>query len=152
MKPAEWITFLSRVPSDGQGGMILGTHAGTEISVHSLLKIEESHVLVRGRLGGTTEGGMLFVLPYESIAFCVFTRPLEEAAQRELFGELPRPAEARSAETVTEPPATDAGSSPAESVEAEQKPRPGLSALRLQLRSKAGLGPRGGAPNRHGSA
>ncbi len=94
MRAQEWIELLKKIPVEYHEQLLVATTQGVEISFQQLLQITEHYVLVRGRLGGTTDAGKIFCLPYDRLLYLVLTRPVSDARLAELFGPLltpPRP-------------------------------------------------------------
>ena len=56
MQNAEWITLLRQIPQALQNKVSLVLQNRSDISVDSIMRLEPSFVVLRGRLGGTTEG------------------------------------------------------------------------------------------------
>src|SRR5262249_53533130 len=57
MQSRTWISLLNRIPQELQDFLVLVTSIGTEISIQSILRIEEEYIVLRGRLAGTTDTG-----------------------------------------------------------------------------------------------
>lgn len=85
-----WSEILKRVPLEAQNCLLLGMSNGSEISVQDLLRIENTHVLLRGRVGGTTDSGRVFCIPFQQITYSCFTRTLPQPMLAQIFGELLR--------------------------------------------------------------
>jgi hypothetical protein len=88
MDAAHWIELVGKIPRDHHEVLLVGLGNGMEISLQSILRVEESHLMVRGRISGTTEMGRVFFIPYQQITYLHFTRHVEEGALIEMFGEL----------------------------------------------------------------
>ncbi len=158
MQSEAWIALFRRIPPERHNTLAVITSVGIEISVSSIVFLEEDYAIIRGRLAGTTETGRVFIIPYDQLNYVGFNVELKEAQVRTLFGapgdeveekepieEVPPPA----AEPAPEP-AAEATPPPAATPTAPGKSgiRPGGSlkkALldRIRARNK---GPSGGGP------
>jgi hypothetical protein len=141
------------------------TTVGIEISIQDLLRVEEDHLVIRGRLAGTTQSGRVFFVPYDQINFLGFQTEVRVAQIRALYGEAPvaeqaeRKAPALIAEPVlAEPAATDPTPAtlpppPPEEQPPLEPPKPGQlkiprrSGLIDRLRARALLGPKAQPPS-----
>jgi hypothetical protein len=157
MRSQAWIELLRRVPPQQHDSLVLVSNSGTEISLHSLLRMEADYVIVRGRLAGTTDTGRIFFIPYDQIDYLGFQKELAEAQVRALLGEpeLPPAAavEAPHANGAAVPSAAEP-SPPSETLHATEdiangseppKPGdklaiPGKEVLLERLRARASLG------------
>jgi hypothetical protein len=123
MHAAQWADILKRVRLEEQNALLLGLSNGSQISVQDLLRIDEEYVLLRGRIGGTTDAGRVFCLPYQQLTYCCLTRTLPEESIIRIFGELQHTMEddgpLREIEAAEEP-----APAPAEEPKAEEPPQP----------------------------
>jgi hypothetical protein len=87
MQAGAWTAFLKRVPLELHDVLMLMTTIGMEISVQNVVCVEEDHVVIRGRLAGTTDMGRVFVIPYDQINYVGFQKAMNEAQIRALFGD-----------------------------------------------------------------
>jgi hypothetical protein len=88
MQAQHWGDLFRRVPLEAQNALLLGLSNGSEIAVQDLLRIDENFLLLRGRIGGTTDTGRLFCLPYQQLTFCCVTRQLPQELLVHIFGTL----------------------------------------------------------------
>ncbi len=95
-----WKALLRRIPEQHIDNLMMMTAQGTEINVQTLLRMEEDFMVLRGRLAGSTDGGRIFILPYEHLDHMGFQKPLTEAQLEEVFN---KPAPPATAATLTEP-------------------------------------------------
>jgi hypothetical protein len=95
MTRPEWINLLRRLPTPLVENAILGTSGGAEIAVHSIVRVEEDYLVIRGRLTGTTENACFYLLPFERVNLFGFPKGVKEPDLRALFGSpaAPPPAE-----------------------------------------------------------
>src|SRR5713226_6046189 len=89
MQNSAWIALLRRIPSDQHNTLALVTTIGIEINIQNLVRIEDDHVVIRGRLAGTTETGRAFFVPYDQINYVGIVREMKEPQIRALYGEAP---------------------------------------------------------------
>lgn len=95
MQNNEWISLFRQLPQDIHNQIVLVLNNRTEISIEALFRIEPAYLLIRGRLGGTTDGGMPFVVPYDQLSAIYLYRQIKESEVEEVFGP-PRSALAKS--------------------------------------------------------
>ncbi len=85
MQSAEWIALFRQIPEAIQNKISLVLQNRTNISVDAIFRLEPSFVVLRGRLGGTTEGGLLFIVPYDQITNLCVNRELGEEEINAIF-------------------------------------------------------------------
>jgi hypothetical protein len=159
MQNSAWIALLRRVPPDQHNILAIVTIVGIEINVQDIWRLEEDHVVIRGRLAGTTDMGRVFFVPFNQISYLGFQKEVKEPQLRAMYGEgpaaevveqksdalSPAPAEPQpptvDATPVPPPPPPPEASPPAE----PPKPAPQLKILRKsgvleRLRARAQLG------------
>lgn len=85
MQNRVWIDLIRRVPAELHNQLILVTDSRAEIAVETLFRLEDDFVVFRGRLSGTTDGGMLFLLPYDRITAVIVARELKETDVQKMF-------------------------------------------------------------------
>jgi hypothetical protein len=110
MQNSAWIGLLKRIPVDQHNSLAIVTTVGIEINIQNVVRIEDDHVVIRGRLAGTTDTGRAFFVPYSQINYMGFGKDMKEPQIRALYGETP-PAEEIEQKTHTEPaqpPASEA--------------------------------------------
>jgi hypothetical protein len=93
MHSSAWAAVFRHIPAEQQNEFSVVTAAGTEISVASLLRVEEDFVVIKGRLSGSQDAGRVFFLPYANIDYLGYTNPVKDEDFEALFGsfEAPRP-------------------------------------------------------------
>jgi hypothetical protein len=109
MQGADWVSLFQLIPAEQHNSLYLVIASGLEVAVQSILRLEASYLVLRGRPAGTTDTGRVFFVPYDNIAYLGFQNPVSEAEVRALYGE---PAPEATSET---PPSEDAP--PAETTE-----------------------------------
>jgi hypothetical protein len=85
MQNEVWIDLIRRVPPEFLNQLVLVTDSKAEIAIEMLFRLEPDFAVLRGRLGGTTEGGQLFMVPYDRLTAIVLTREMKEAEVDQLF-------------------------------------------------------------------
>src|SRR5438477_10443743 len=104
MRSADWVTLLRLIPPDQHDNLCIVFANGMELAAQSIVRLEESYAVLRGRPAGTTDSGRVFFVPYDQITFLGFQRPMQEAYIRELYGEPTAAAEAPPSEQDAPPP------------------------------------------------
>lgn len=140
-----WIVLLRRIPADQQNTLAIMTTVGIEMNIQDILRIEEDHVVIRGRQAGTIATGRVFFIPYHQISYLCFQREVKETQIRCLYDESPgaASAEAESATATPEPAAEipaaeakpDSTPPPPEVKQPPEPPKPG----QLKIPRKSGL-------------
>jgi hypothetical protein len=90
MHSRTWIKLLQRMPAEKHEMLAITTSSGTEISIQTVLRLDEDFVLIKGRLSGTTDLGRVFFIPYDQINFLGITKEVKESEIGALLGETPR--------------------------------------------------------------
>lgn len=125
MESSAWIILLRRIPPEQHNTLAIVTTVGIEINIQDLVRMEDDHVVIRGRLAGTTDSGRLFFVPYNQINYLGFTKEVKEAQVRALYGEgPPQAAEPKPEALNTEPPMPEPAASDAAPVPAPPPPEP----------------------------
>lgn len=87
MQSPVWISILRRIPAELVNQLVLVTDSRAEIAVESLFRLEADYAVLRGRLAGTTDSGMLFMVPYDRLTAIVLARELKETEVNQLFSD-----------------------------------------------------------------
>jgi hypothetical protein len=122
MQSFAWISLLRRIPPDQHDILALMTTVGIEINVKDLLRIEEDHLVLRGRLAGTTDTGRVFFIPYSQINYLGYQKEVKVAQIMAIYGDGP---EGQSVQS-SPPAASESAALSAEPVEAEVSPEASL--------------------------
>jgi hypothetical protein len=147
MENPSWVALLRRIPPEQQFNLMLVTNNGLEMSILSVLRIEEDFVVLRARMAGTDLGRTLF-LAYDRITYLGFQKPIKEIEVRAMFGEIspePQPAaelkpeEPALASGPPEPQATAPPASPSPSPPHPASPPQARSSARVPLPSKSAI-------------
>lgn len=143
MQNSAWITLLRLMPPSLHGSLLLVTRIGQEISIQDVFRLEDDYAVLRGRMGGTTEAGRVFVMPYDEIHYLGFHKPMKEPEIAAIFGGQCAPtetAEERAVEAAdltpesvapvpSEPPPPEPAPVPAPAIE---KPKPASKVVLLE--------------------
>lgn len=141
MQSSEWQALLDAIPASQRENLVMTTVNGKEIAIQGIVRTEESHVAIRGRVMGTSDvGGGYFFVPYDQITYLGFQRPVQEEDVLAVYGAKPVPrarpsleapgverdtppaAEAAPVDTNTPPPSATPPSTPRPSAPAAPRP------------------------------
>jgi hypothetical protein len=150
MQSDTWIALLHKVPSAYHDSLVLVTSVGLEVSLQTILRMEEQYLVVRGRMAGSNDTGRIFFIPYDQINFLGIQKVLKASEIRLMYGEPPgeaEPDETPTAEASEAAPAEPDKPEPAQkaepvpAVEAPPKPAPpprmSKSELLARIRSRS---------------
>jgi hypothetical protein len=140
MKPGDWLEILRKIPPEDHDALLLATYDGLEVSIQNILRMDEKYMVIRGRIGGTDETGLVFCLPYERLSYLLFTRDMGTDFLTRVFGELrhtgkPSQPVQETAEAAPEGGA-DATAPEAKTEQPPTKPEVTTQSLRERLRSR----------------
>jgi hypothetical protein len=149
MQSTSWIALLQRIPASQHEKLAVVTSVGIEIAIQNIFRLEPDHLVIRGRLAGTTETGRVFFIPYDQLNYVGFQKEVPEALIREIYGEpepAPEPNHRAEAKLETAPPAEVASAAPAAPPEPPE-PKPALPPVlepakpepRLAIPSRSGI-------------
>ena len=85
MQNAEWISLFRQLPKELHSQLVVVAQNRSDISVDSIFRLEPTFMVIRGRLGGTTENGLLFLFPYDQISSVFVNREMKEDEVETLF-------------------------------------------------------------------
>ena len=88
MQNSSWVALLRHIPAEQHNQYIVVTSAGTEISIQSLLRVEDELVVIKGRLAGSQDAGRVFFLPYQNIDCFGTANPVKDSDFHDTFGSL----------------------------------------------------------------
>jgi hypothetical protein len=132
MQPANWIAFLSRLSAEEHTHLLFSVNNGHEIAAQEIVAMESDFLLIRGRLGGSSDANRVFCIPYDRLTYVWYThsatpevlahlsgKPIESfvASTPQLTADIPAEAPA------PEPAKTEAPPPPALSVPLPEPPR-----------------------------
>lgn len=104
MQNADWIALLRQIPTEIHPQVVLVLNNRTELSIETVLRTEPTFLLMRGRVAGTTEGGLAFIVPYEQVSAMYLHRQIKETEVEAIFGPARGVAAARPADGSSPPP------------------------------------------------
>lgn len=95
MTNADWIEMLRVIPEEDQNQLVLVLQNGCEVSIDTLYRHEPNFLVARGRVGGTTDEGRAFFIPYDQMLYFRIERITNLAELKDIMdGRAPRkPAE-----------------------------------------------------------
>jgi hypothetical protein len=143
MTVEQYIQFFKSLPEAETEMLMIALNNGMEVAVQRIMRYEDHYMVVRGRLGGTEEGDLIFIIDYSNITFVYFLRVLDDARVQSIFGEIiggvkrtyigektpeELAEEKRAAAAAAEAAAAEPGDKPA-----APAPLPSVSALRSRL-------------------
>jgi len=146
MQSTGWIELFRLIPEKERDKLLIMTAEGSEVFVSDLIRLEPEYVVVRGRMGGTSDTGLAFFVPYDRIVYVRFQKAVAEATLYGLYGLAPpevKRAEARQASDAAEEEAgKEAAEEAAEQPAEGETPATGVKRQQLleRLRQRAGQG------------
>src|SRR5262245_8464673 len=91
MTNQEWIEMLRVIPADDQNQLVLVLQNGCEVSIDTLYRFEPNFLVTRGRVGGTTDEGRGFFIPYDQMLYFRIERVTNLAELKDIMdGRAPR--------------------------------------------------------------
>ena len=143
MQSADWSRLLQRIPASYHDSLMLVTTIGMEITLQAIERIEDAYLVVRGRMGGSTDTGRIFFVPFDQINYLGYMRLARQQDISALLGEGPPPPPELKIEAApleeTAPDVLPEGAEPGAAPE-QSRPAavlPGKAALLERLRSRA---------------
>ena len=85
MQNTDWTNIFRQIPAEMQSQIMIVLNNRAEIAVELIYRLESPFVVLRGRMGGTTETGLLFVLPYDQLSGVYLTRVVSDADVQAMF-------------------------------------------------------------------
>lgn len=89
MRSKTWADLVRKLPPNYHDSLLLVTSVGIEITVQVMMRAEDEYLVIRGRLGGTTDTGRVFFIPYDQINCISVLRPMPGAELAVMFGQSP---------------------------------------------------------------
>ena len=86
MTNQEWIDMLRKIPEEDQNALVLVLQNGSEISVDTMFRFEHNFLILRGRVGGTTDEGRAFFVPYDQMLYFRIERVTVLSELRDMLG------------------------------------------------------------------
>jgi hypothetical protein len=147
MQGAAWISLLREIPLSHHDCLVFTISNGNEIVLQRLIRLDDNFMVAQGRLSGSSDQGMVMVLPYDQITHVSFNKKMNDAEIQMVIGggkseadaavsiqtEKPQPAEATT--TTTTPEAASSGQQ-AQPTAPKTAGLPAKSALLARLRER----------------
>ena len=112
MQASSWLALFKWMPQDQHDNLSLVTNVGTEVALQQIIRLERDFMVVRGRMTGTMDTGVVIVIPYDQISYMNFVKKMLVEEANELFKGFQAPAQA--APAVALAPAGNGRSAPAD--------------------------------------
>jgi hypothetical protein len=114
MRSSEWIALLEIIPPHQKENLLVTLGNGKELAIQGILRIDESYLVIRGRVMGSSDvGGGFFFVPYDQIVNLGFQRPVSEAEVLSILGEAPPRKPAADEADAQQPEPAEAAPAPA---------------------------------------
>jgi hypothetical protein len=88
MQNTDWTSIFRQIPVELQAQLMVVLNNRAEIAVETIFRVESPFVVLRGRMGGTTETGLMFVLPYNQLSGVYLSREISDADVQAMFSTL----------------------------------------------------------------
>src|SRR6476619_6194887 len=112
MQSAEWQGMLRLVPEAERTKLVIVLVNGTELCVDTIIRYEESFVVMRGRVGGQVEEARGFFVPYDQMLYLRLDRVMKVDELQALIPTPPAEQVVASPDRVPEVPVLDAPTPP----------------------------------------
>jgi hypothetical protein len=89
MHPSGWITLVQTVPPEFHDNLSVFLLNGVELSVQAILRMEEQFIVMRGRVMGSTDAGLVYFVPYEQITCLGYSKTVKEEVVQGWFQDGP---------------------------------------------------------------
>jgi hypothetical protein len=89
MHPSGWISLVQTVPPEFHDNLSVFLTNGVELSVQGILRMEEQFVVLRGRVMGSTDAGLVYFVPYEQITCLGYSKTIKEEVVQGWFRDGP---------------------------------------------------------------
>jgi hypothetical protein len=86
-----WSTIFRSFRPEDQKFLVVSTNNGLEVAVQEITRVEESLVIIRGRISGTADSGRLFLLPFAQLS-SVYVNRVVRMEEVDLFSPSVAPA------------------------------------------------------------
>lgn len=81
----EWIDMFRVIPEENQNTIVIVLQNGAEINVDVMFRFEPNFMVIRGRVGGQTEEGRAFFIPYDQMLYFRIERVTNIAELRDIM-------------------------------------------------------------------
>lgn len=136
MQSSAWVQLLRQIPAEYHDKVVLMISNGTEINLQTVLRTESDYLALRGRLAASTEGGRVFLVPYDQLCMLGFREGMPEAKILAMYGpDAVAAAAAATPSTAVEvpPAATDNNGTPPAVSESSKSSRTSLAPAKAAL-------------------
>lgn len=89
MTNAEWICLLNLIPEEQHGQLVMMLTSGAELGIETLLRVDPSYIVFRGRALGNTDEGRVYFVPLTQIVYLNLNRYVREEEIHEIFNVVP---------------------------------------------------------------
>src|SRR5262249_36273004 len=89
MHASGWIDLVRTIPSELHASLTFLMQNHAEINSQNVVRLEEQFIVLRGRLAGSTDGGMIFFLPYDQITAISVNKPTKAEVAYAWFPNAP---------------------------------------------------------------
>lgn len=81
----EWIDMFRVIPEEDQNTIVIVLQNGAEINVDVMFRFEPNFMVIRGRVGGQTEEGRAFFIPYDQMLYFRLERVTNVSELRDIM-------------------------------------------------------------------
>jgi hypothetical protein len=92
MQASSWLALFKQMPQSQHDNLSLVTNIGTEVALQQIIRLERDFMVVRGRMTGTMDTGVIIVIPYDQISYMNFVKRMLVEEANELFKGFKAPA------------------------------------------------------------
>ena len=85
MKNEQWVSLFQSFPELTHPQLVVQLQTGVEICIDSIVLLTPYMIVIRGRLGGTTDEGRGYFIPYEQLAALRWEKALKLADLQRLL-------------------------------------------------------------------
>jgi len=100
MQSGEWIDMLRVLPVEQHNTIVLVLKNRAEIAVDTLYRFDTNFLVLRGRVGGTTDEGRAFFIPYDQMVYYRIERVVKLEELQSFFDAQPERALATPSDPV----------------------------------------------------
>lgn len=119
MTGAGWVDLIRRIPTKLHNALSFATVNGMEVMAQDIMRLEETFIVLRGRMAGSQDAGQIIVLPFDQVVNLALNKPLKDTEVQAIFGggNLPAsasPEPASDAPVISETPSEELEEAPEE--------------------------------------
>ena len=86
-----WVAILRHIPADKLNGFTIILEGNIEITLQSLVRLDDEFAVVKGRLSGSQDAGRVFFFPYNRIINLGTLNPIKDEEYEAIFQTLTIP-------------------------------------------------------------